>query len=374
MKEKRIKRRSSNVSASLLVILLLLGAEVAKATVYPLPPGSTQLAVGDFNGDKKPDLVIISCLASICYEANGGAVLVMLNNGDGTFGSPQEIKLPLVYPDYVVVGDFNGDGKLDIAGGGYDSAGGGKRIQILKGDGKGGFTVLAPFANSCNVYVPFLVGDFNNDKKQDIVCSGEFIPGLGNGKFGAQVAGGSGESGVAGDFNTDGILDLITGVGHIYLGAGNGDGTFKPWQQILHSPAGVLSTAVGDLNGDNKLDLALASYSSSTKKTSVSTLLGQGNGTFLRGSSVVAYSGSGQGHVMIADYNGDGQPDVLLLPYVFLNKSKGKLGPGTLIPLEGGVGPYGEAAVDLNGDGKADVVLVEQGGTSGSQLEVVLTQ
>jgi hypothetical protein len=77
---------------------------------------------------------------------------------------------------------------------------------------------------------------------------------------------------------------------------------------------------------------------------------------------------------MIADYNGDGQPDVLLLPYVFLNKSKGKLGPGTLIPLEGGVGPYGEAAVDLNGDGKADVVLVEQGGTSGSQLEVVLTQ
>jgi hypothetical protein len=178
-------------------------------------------ATGDLNGDGAPDLLI-----------GGGsysAVLVVLNNGDGTFGAPTTYFIP-GYSYSLVVGDFNGDGKLDVAATGEL---GHALVSVLLGNGDGTLQPAVGYPAGKAVYVN--VGDFNNDQHLDLIVTTDtglsVLLGNGDGTFGSPITVSLGHMvGVtAGDFNGDGKLDAaVSGSSNVFILLGNGDGTFQP--------------------------------------------------------------------------------------------------------------------------------------------------
>src|SRR5229473_3580212 len=165
------------------------------------------------------------------------------------------------YATSVVVGDFNGDGVLDLAAANWSSA----SVSVLMGVGDGTFAPERRFAVG-NQPVSLTVGDFNGDGVLDLAAgisdsgfgSVSVLLGLGDGTFSAQghfAVGGGPSSVVVGDFNGDGILDVVVGTGGgVSVMLGVGDGTFAaPSYYWLGMGRSV---AVGDFNGDGVLDLA----------------------------------------------------------------------------------------------------------------------
>jgi hypothetical protein len=157
--------------------------------------GSLQLAVGDFKGDGKLDIVAAGC----------GSATVFLNNGNGTFGAAQNYTVGGP-PTAVAVGDFNRDGKLDIV-----TANSNSTVSVLMGQGNGTFGAAQNYAISGPAN-SVAVGDFNHDGFLDVVTTGtemDLLLSNGNGTFGAyQKVGPAGNNLVAADFNGDGFPDL----------------------------------------------------------------------------------------------------------------------------------------------------------------------
>ena len=163
------------------------------AASYPVGASPQAVAIGDFNGDGKADMVTAN--------TNSNTVSVLLNNGNGTFGAAQTYAVG-VSPTSVAVGDFNGDGKLDIATaneGAYYAAysAHGGSVSVLLGNGDGTFQPAANFSAGVNTQ-SVAVGDFNHDGKLDLATANE----------GTSYRGGS----------SVGVL------------LGNGDGIFQPAQ------------------------------------------------------------------------------------------------------------------------------------------------
>jgi trimeric autotransporter adhesin len=296
-------------------ISVLLGNGDGTFTAAPSPssdlPGA--IAVGDFNGDGIPDLAV----APAFDEGNSE---VLLGNGDGTFtntGVSFGIGSGTVTSDSIAVGDFNGDGKLDLVE--VCSSLNEQPcnlLLILYGNGDGTFTSsFVPLAFSGSQSMA--VGDFNGDGQPDLAVTNSGANGvnvfLNNGgglsAVSASPATGNSPSSIAAaDFNGDGKLDLAvanSGSNNVTILLGNGDGTFT----AAASPATGMapsSLAVGDFNGDGVPDLAVANSGSST----VTILLGNGDGTFTAATSPSADTGSTS--VLAADLNGDGKEDLVL--------------------------------------------------------------
>jgi uncharacterized repeat protein (TIGR01451 family) len=247
--------------------------------------------------------IALVLLISICVPANSGAA---------DFAPAKSYPVG-TSPSAVVIGDFNGDGKPDIAVANLGSA----NVSILLGNGDGTFKGAV---NSPAGPAPYAlaVGDFNRDHKLDLIVISP------------------------GDATTG-----TPGVANILLGAG--DGTFQPPVQIKAGQS-PLSMAVGDLNGDTKLDLIIGDRSDA----SLSVLLGNGDGTF-QPAKIISLGRSGAiASTIVGDFNGDGKPDLVADGGILLGNGDGTFqtpGPGA-----DSADPGFFSAGDFNYDHRVDLV------------------
>jgi Bacterial Ig-like domain (group 3)/FG-GAP-like repeat/Beta-propeller repeat/FG-GAP repeat len=331
--------------------------DFAAAVNYGAGSQPWSIVVGDFNGDGKADLAI--------GEESG--VQILLGNGDGTFEAA--LTYPLGSYDSVAAGDFNADGKTDLA------VASGNTIYVLLGNGDGTFATAVPYGVTASNLLSIAAADFNGDGTVDLVAASaengavSVLLGKGDGTFETAVnynSGANSTSVAVGDFNGDGKADLVvtntTGTVNVLLG--KGDGTFLP---AVMYPAGSqpFAVAVADFNGDGKLDLAVANESGD-----VTVLEGHGDGTF--GAPVHYGSNSYPFGIAVGDINGDGKPDIVVSGNF---NSAGVLlghGDGTFrapVYYAAGLYPQPVAVADFNGDGRSDLAV---GNTSGSNVSVLL--
>jgi hypothetical protein len=321
------------------------------------------LVSGDFNGDGKLDLAVANVTAQ--------TVSILLGKGDGTFQT-QNTYAAGYAPIALAVGDFNGDGKLDlaVANGGNQSNKQPGTVTILLGDGKGAFNAGKPFQCGDGPFV-IVAGDFNGDGNLDVAVadynvsfgtSVAVLLGNGDGTLQpyASYTTGSAPIGLASeDLNNDGILDLVTAneVGGS-VSVLLGNGD-GTFQTHVDYAAGKapLAVAVADLNQDNKPDIAVVNLSDST----VSVLLGKGDGTLQP--QVVYDTGYEPVSIAVADINADNRQDLAIVNQgastvsVLLGKGDGTF--KTHVDFAAGSSPQGLAVGDFNRDGRLDLSVVD---------------
>jgi hypothetical protein len=330
----------------------------SNASGSPIEAGTEprSIAVGDFNGDGKLDLAV----------ANEGSnnLTILLGNGDGTFTPAASSPTTGDEPTAVVVGDFNGDGKLDLA----VASSGSNNLTILLGNGDGTFRPAAASPATGVDPLGVAVGDFNGDGKLDLavanVGSNNVTILLGNGDGTFTPAASSPSTGswpwavAVGDFNGDGKLDLAVAnyvSNNVTILLGNGDGTFTPAASSPATGTRPVAVAVGDFNGDGKLDLAVANLNSNN----VTILLGNGDGTFTSAASSPT-TGDEPNAVAVGDFNGDGKLDLAVTNLysgsvtILLGNGDGTFTPAASSPATGN-GPSSLAIGDFNGDGRLDL-------------------
>jgi hypothetical protein len=332
---------------------------------------TSTIAVGDFNGDGIPDVVVTDEFAY--------TVGVWLGNGDGTFRSADSLATG-ENPVAIAVADFNGDGNLDLALLNYGTGSDYSNLTILLGKGDGTFTdgPASPAVDPAPRGV--ITGDFNGDGIPDLAVGaqdainvllgkgdGSFIPAY---KVSFPTDTNSNPFIVAGDFNGDGKLDFATFIlnpDELIVALGKGDGTF-PTQITTSVPFQTSDyqtfMAVADLNGDGIPDLVASVDSKAT------VLLGAGNGTFTVGKTLeLDQAASSYRDLTIGDFNGDGIPDVAGFDgskmSFFLGVGDGTFtnGPsfdGDSLSPDFTFGSWygGLISADLNGDGLTDVVAI----------------
>jgi phospholipase C len=334
----------------------------------------------DFNGDGIMDLAVagsssIASGPSVAANQQANGISILLGNGDGTFTTT--FMSTGFEPGPLAVGDFNGDGIMDLAVGDTADA----RIQIFLGNGNGTFRP-AP-AVDCNIWaacahavdpVAIVVADFNGDGHLDLAVLSESIKtvsillGAGDGTFrGLSTPAATLTSPVAmtvGDFNNDGNADLAiaNSTGNtVTILFGGGDGSFQAGTPLAATNPVALVAA--DFNGDGNMDLAVVEQSANA----IGVFLGNGNGSFQVG--VPYATGTGPSSIVTGDFNG-----TRFLDLVTANTSSNTIslllgtGTGTFqeppfgLPSAGG--PLGLTTADFNGNGKADLAITNS--TEGS--------
>jgi hypothetical protein len=297
------------------------------------PVSGTPLAVADFNGDGKPDIL----------EQGSGTLLVLLGNGDGTFQSPITTQIGASLLAVTAV-DLNGDGKADVLG----VFSGTLWVYLGKGDGTFApgvaYSLGAAPGAELSLYTSISLGDFNGDNRTDVVVTVE---------------------------NSNVPTQQPIQIAQEIVLLGNGDGTFQTAKAAFDSLIYPSPVAVGDFNGDGKLDLAVTG-SLTDLLYGTYVLLGNGDGTLQKPTSVIP----GQlGELATADVNGDGKLDLVVQPYakevqIYLGNGDGYFANSgnyllslpirgnylLSLPIQGaGQGVLGIVVADLNGDGKLDI-------------------
>jgi len=379
-------KRSGALALTMLAAVVAIAGVVVPAQAQTLPvtfpapntftsgpccPSTVSMATGDFNGDGKLDVV------NIDYGSN---LNVMLGKGDGTFQAPITLFIGVsnFFPEAIAVGDFNGDHLLDVAVWATNSTTTSTQVNIYLGNGAGGFTAGGVYnAPSSNIFNPgpnsIVAADVSGDGKLDLVALTQYngvyvFLGNGDGTFKTPVnystgtTNGSGSGLAVGDLNGDGKLDLaISANDGISILLNAGSGTFATG---VYYPSGVSGSvtgdgiAIGDLNGDKKLDVVVTN-----ENQGVIIYLNQGSGTFKESSVINGVPMGGTDNVVLADINNDKKLDIVLVDsagdiFTFLGKGTGLFSTGPAYPLQAQTngGNYLVAVGDFNGDGTLDLL------------------
>jgi hypothetical protein len=400
-------RRKRPLVVTLLLVLLV--SNLANATVgfqmpvsHPVGTGPTAVAVADLNGDGTPDLAVAN--------SGSGNVSILLGNGDGTFQAGVNFDAGMPNPDALATGDFNQDGKLDLAV--FEPG----VLSVLLGQGDGSFQATKTLALTSTT-ARMAAADFNLDKKLDIAVSNfdpinesiDILLGKGDGTFqsakqtsvGSRDPLGNGSFG-ASDINSDGKPDLVvSGYHSINILLGNGDGTFRQGTSInvpdallpnnpiypigtLYASFSISNLEAADLNGDGKTDLVVlaegfgklcqsgACIGTNDRSEAISLFLGNGDGSFQGeqtfATAVRLVGSDGQLHgsqivgMLLGNFDGDGTIDVVdrrcdsgCTLEALLGLGDGTFAPALLLP---DAGPL-QVAQDLNGDQLSDLVVLD---------------
>ena len=289
----------------------------------------SSVAAGDLDGDSDLDLV--------AANRHSDNVSVLLNKGTGTFGA--QVTYDVGYPQSVAVGDLDGDGDLDLVTARSDN-----NVSVLLNEGDGTFAGQVTYGVGNDPW-SVAVGDLDGDGHPDLVTANRssynvsVLLNQGDGTFASQVTYEVQiypHSVAVGDLDGDGHLDLVTAnypSDNVSVLLNEGEGTFADRQDysvgIYRAP---YSVGVGDLDGDGHLDLVTANYHQSYN--SVSVLFNQGDGTF---AGRVEYGvGDNPFSVAVGDLDGDGDLDLAVANYygnsvsVLLNHLVPPLQPATL--------------------------------------------
>jgi hypothetical protein len=383
------KRIFATLTSAVVFFSVVVVAQVtfSKAT-YPLQTAPSEVVTADLNGDGLPDLVV--------FSAATGNISVLLNTGDGTFALAINLQAgtnPLgaftnTYPT-VAVADLNGDNRPDILVSNPANPGStaGPSVKILLGNGDGTFQPPTTFDLDFNYPVLVGVGDFNGDRKTDVVLFGTdaanslvMLVGNGDGTFSRSdfllPSSHSPISHVT-DFNEDGKLDVIYALNNSFMDVflGNGDATFQSPHEVGMDAFGPFFLTSADFNHDGKTDLVWTSYQwrqcefgvchDHGPAGSVEVMLGNGNGTFNGGPG--ALDTGDFGFAAVADFDGDGNLDLAangtlpspsLQTKIYLGDGRGGFSSAISESLSALATPDLKAA-DFNGDGLADLVVTD---------------
>jgi hypothetical protein len=316
---------------------------------YPVGRTPTGIALGDLNGDGRPDIV----------TANSGdtniSILLSDNTTTSGFYSPLTINVGK-NPSSVAIGDIDGDGKLDVV----TANSGDNTITLLRGNGFGSFNIPYNYTVGLNPY-SVAIGDINGDGRPDIVTanSGDNTVTVLSNK--------SVVNNPRNDFNGDGKSDILWR---------NNDGSVALWQlngstatpkSIGALPAGWTTAGTGDFNGDGKTDILLRNTATGSvanwRMNGEAVIKATTIGTLTAGWSI---AGTAYLYGDPRDINGDGTADILLTntngtvaewrmnnSTVTEAKTIGTLSAGWSVAGTG----------DFNGDLKTDILLKNTNGT-----------
>ncbi len=304
------------IAATLLVVELSPKAwaggavQFGPATNFATGNNPGAIAVGDFNHDGKPDIVVMT----------GAGVSLLLNLGNGVLADPTNSPALFSYGGAIAAGDFNNDGKLDIVDVSDTSSTPGG--SILFGDGNGFFPART------NLSYSYYAGSV-----------------------------------VVGDFNRDGNLDLAIGnSGYVTVALGRGDGSFgSPTNYTLNAIRANTDMRAADVYGHGRTDLVV-SVNSSANSNCFCVLSNKSDGTFAV-SQYFAAGGRSENHYSLeaGDFNADGNQDVAVLNYnaqsatIWINSGNGNFIPTHEYQL--GFSPANIIKEDFNGDGKIDLII-----------------
>lgn len=334
------------------------------------------------------------------FEIGRGAVGVLLGNGDGTFQTAQAYLSGGYAATTIAAADVNNDGRVDLVVAhncGDIGCDGRTVVGVLLGNGDGTFQPSVSYSAggyggfwSNYGVVAVALGDFNGDGKVDIAVANELaqknrfdkgdalvgiLLGNGDGTFQTAKMYDSGDAAYAvsvtvGDVNRDGKLDLVVGhADHHFEGQstvgvllGNGDGTFRTAQTYSSHGYIAHSIALEDINGDGKVDMLVGNLwqrVNQGRRSVVALLLGNGDGTFAGAQRIS--SEWGPSTLALSDVNRDGKPDFLVMQSslrTWLGNGDGTFQfPGK----RGTSATHGNsiATADLNGDGRPDVAVAQ---------------
>jgi len=370
-------------------VTVLLGngqGSFAEGGTYYLGASPTALVAGDFDGDNHTDLAV----------AYPGSVTVLLNDGSGTFAKGASYNLG-TYITSLVAGDFTGDGHMDLAAANpfysstYYTA---NTVTLLLGNGDGTFSPTAPIPVGSQP-IALVAGDFNGDGRLDLATANygsadvTVLLGTGTGSFLSPVLAPSAvqSTPLIADFTGSPVNDavVLTQTGQILYRQGltNPPGAFAPPMVLNPDPAlaaralavvsntrGVPFLAALDAN-----TFAVSGDPTADRVPQVTLYLPHANGSFTILANLDLPAGFLPANIASADLTGNGLGDLVISAaasdqiFVCLQTAPGVFGPAT--PYSVGVNPSAIALADLNGDGLCDIVVTDR---FSGQVSVLLNQ
>ncbi len=323
------------------------------------------ITTGDFDNDGDLDLAVTGHY--YVNDLQDTIVKVLLGNGDGQFhfGATYNDARPVA----LTTGDFNADGRLDLAVANHDGVGSNNDkngVSVWLGNGNGTFKFKKAY-DIASYPISIATGDLDGNGQLDLVIVSSLasnvsvLHGTGGGNFVAATGYGlaeeDGSDVVVEDLDNDGDLDMAGACGRaITVLRNNGSGNFQPAVANLVT-GGALNVTSADFNADGTPDIAV-SGGPGYPSNKVIVIPVQANGSF--GAAVSYTVGTGPEGFVAADFNNDGFPDLATSNSsnnisVLMNK-----GDGTFFPTQtfaAGVSPRSIGAADFTGDGKLDLIV-----------------